>query len=73
LQLSLAGSGTITLTGIMVQVIKTGVNPGPGMFISGQGNSGCSFVTQPQYTPYSAAFDRVGVVAELAETGGWNQ
>jgi len=73
LQLSLAGSGTITLTGIMVQVIKTGINPGPGMFISGQGNSGCSFVTQPAYTPYSSALDQVGVVAELAETGGWDQ
>lgn len=70
-KLSLGGDGTITLTGIMVQVLKNGVTPGSGKFISGQGNSGCSFARQPDYSPYSAAFDQVGVVAELVETGGW--
>jgi hypothetical protein len=70
-RLSLGGSGTILLTGIMVQVLKTGVTPQTGPFISGQGNSGVSFAGQPTYTPYSAALDRVGVVAELVETGGW--
>lgn len=70
-ELSLGGAGTVTLTGIMVQVLETGVTPATGGFISGQGNSGLQFVTQPTYTPYSSALDKVGVVAELAETYGW--
>lgn len=69
----LGGSGTVLLTAMMVQVLPTGMTPETGGFISGQGNSGCSFATQPIYTPYSAALDKVGVVAELVETGGWNE
>jgi len=69
--LSLGGDGTVTLSGIMVQVLETGVTPETGGFISGQGNSGLQFVTQPTYTPYSAALDKVGVVAELTEYYGW--
>lgn len=72
-ELRLGGAGTITLTGIMVQVLPDGTTPETGSFISGQGNSGCTFVSQPEYTPYSAAFDQVGVVVELVETGGWAQ
>jgi hypothetical protein len=56
----------------MVQVLETGVTPATGGFISGQGNSGLQFITQPQYVPYSAALDKVGVVAELAEYYGWS-
>lgn len=70
-RLSLGGAGTITLSGIMVQVLETGVTPETGGFISGQGNSGLQFVSQPTYTPYSAALDKVGVVAELTEYYGW--
>ena len=69
--LSLGGEGTLTLSGIMVQVLETGVTPATGGFISGQGNSGLQFVSQPNYTPYSSALNRVGVVAELAEYYGW--
>lgn len=71
-ELSLGGEGTVTLTAIMVQVLETGVTPTTGGFISGQGNSGLQFITQPQYVPYSAALDKVGVVAELAEYYGWS-
>lgn len=70
-ELSLGGDGTVTLSGIMVQVLETGVTPETGGFISGQGNSGLQFTAQPTYTPYSAALDKVGVVAELAEYYGW--
>ena len=70
-ELSLGGEGTVTLSGIMVQVLETGVTPATGGFISGQGNSGLQFVSQPAYTPYSAALDKVGVVVELAEYYGW--
>ncbi len=69
--LSLGGVGTLTLSGIMVQVLEEGVNPPAGGFISGQGNSGLQFMNQPTYTPYSSALDRVGVVVELAEYYGW--
>lgn len=72
-ELRMTGVGTVLLTAMMVQVLPNGVTPQTGGFISGQGNSGVSFATQPTYTPYSAAFDRVGVVAELVETGGWNE
>jgi hypothetical protein len=72
-ELSLGGSGVVVLSGIMVQVLKTGVTPETGGFISGQGNSGLQFVSQPTYTPYSAALDKVGVVAELAEYYGWTR
>ena len=71
--ISLGGTGTVTLSGLMVQVLLDGVTPQRGGFISGQGHSGCQFVTQPDYTPYSSAFDTVGVVAEFVETGGWSQ
>lgn len=70
-EISLGGEGTVTLSGIMVQVLETGVTPETGGFISGQGNSGLQFITQPTYTPYSSALDKVGVVAELAEYYGW--
>ena len=69
--LSLGGVGTVTLSGIIVQVLEEGVNPPAGGFISGQGNSGLQFIGQPTYTPYSSAIDRVGVVAELSEYYGW--
>jgi len=72
-KIALGGAGTVTLTGIMVQVLKNGKMPQPGKFISGQGNSGCSFIAQPDYTPYSAALDKVGLVAEMVETGGWTE
>jgi hypothetical protein len=72
-ELKLAGSGTIILSGMIVQVLKTGATVTPGGFISGQGNSGCMFEAQPVYTPYSAAFDNVGMTATLVETGAWEQ
>jgi len=68
---SLGGVGTVTLSGIIVQVFKTGTTPPTGDFISGQGHSGCSFSGWPDYTPYSAALDIVGLVAEFVETEGW--
>jgi hypothetical protein len=72
-ELSLGGNGTITLTGMMVQVLKDGLTPVAGGFISGQGHSGCQFAAQPDYTPYSAAFDNVGMVVSFIETGSWDQ
>lgn len=72
-KLNLGGVGTITLTGMIVQVLKDGATPQSGEFISGQGHSGCQFASQPEYTPYSAAFDNVGMIASFIETGSWEQ
>jgi len=62
---------SITLSGIMVQVLPTGQAPSTGNFCSGQGHSGCQFSEQPEYTPYSAAFGSGGMVAALIETEAW--
>ena len=70
-ELSLGGAGTVTLTGLMVQVLEDGVTPETGGFISGQGHSGLSFLTQPNYTPYSAVHTKAGMAAQFVETGGW--
>jgi len=69
--ISLGGSGTVTLSGLMVEILPTGDTPATGGFISGQGHSGCSFKGWPAYTPYSDAQDIVGLVAEFVETEGW--
>lgn len=73
IKLNLGGDGTITIYGMIVQVLKDGQTPTPGGFISGQGHSGCQFASQPEYTPYSAAFDNVGMVVSFVETGSWEQ
>jgi len=74
--LSLANLGslstaTVTLSGLMAQVLPTGVTPASGGFISGQGNSGCQFADKPTQTPRSAALDKIGMTARLIETGAW--
>lgn len=71
IELSLGGAGTITLSGLMVQVLEDTVTPETGGFISGQGHSGVSFLTQPNYTPYSAVHTKAGMAAQFVETGGW--
>jgi hypothetical protein len=73
IELSLSGSGTVTLSGMMVQVLKDGETPETGGFISGQGHSGLKFLTQPTYTPYSAVYTRAGMAAQFIETGGWDE
>lgn len=62
---------TITLSGLILQVLPTGSVPAPGTFISGQGNSGCQFTEEPKETAYSARWDLVGISAVLVETGSW--
>jgi hypothetical protein len=71
ISIALAGTGTVTLSGIICQVLPTGQTPRTGGFISGQGHSGCEFEDQPEYSPYSAALDMVGASASMVEVGGW--
>jgi len=70
-ELSLTGTGTLTLSGLVVQVLLSGVTPDVGGFISGQGHSGCKFASQPVQTAYSAALDKVGMTAKLVEVDSW--
>lgn len=70
--LTLGGTGTVTLTAMMVQVLKNGESPDAQSFISGQGHSGLSFLNQPNYTPYSSVYTKAGLAAEFVETGGWS-
>lgn len=69
--ISLTGVGTLNLSGMMAQVLPKAASPAAGGFISGQGNSGCSFVEEPTLTNYSVGIDKVGIVANLVETEGW--
>lgn len=64
-------SSTITLSGVMVQVLPTGITPETGGYISGQGHSGCEWTQLPTRDMYSAALDLVGVSASLVETEQW--
>ena len=69
--ITLGGSGTITITSIIVQILPDSQTPTTGGFISGQGHSGCTFATQPSLTNYSSALDKVGLSAKLVETQAW--
>lgn len=71
--LDIAGGATdtITLYGIMAQILPNGVTPATGAFISGQGHSGCQFASHPQETPYSFPLDQMSMTAKLVETGSW--
>lgn len=70
LLLRLAGTGTVSLTGVMVQVLPTGQTPATGGFLSGRGHAGCSFAgSGPTFSLYNlaGAIDRVAVTARLTE------
>lgn len=69
--LSLSGSGTIALSGMIVQVLQDGVTPAVGDFITGQGHSGCTFDKVPTVTKQNITFDQVGMTAKLTEEGSW--
>ena len=69
--IELTGVGTLTLAGMMMQVLPSGVTPDVGGFISGQGNSGCRFAEQPKLQNYSSAMDFSGLTARLVEVGAW--
>lgn len=71
IELALGGDGTVIVSGLMVQLLRTGATPELGGFISGQGHSGCDFEDFPSVEAYSVEFDLVGVSAVLVETEQW--
>ena len=68
---SLGGAGTVTLSGLIVEVFPTGVTPPLGDFPSGQGNSGCAFSNLPTLVEYSSGLDLIGITAKLIEINAW--
>jgi hypothetical protein len=71
--ISFWGEGTLTLAGMIAQVLPTGTTPQSGGFISGRGHSGCRFNGSPSVQGYSApqALDYQSMSATLIETGAW--
>ena len=81
--LSLANLGpgstdTLTWSGTMVQLLRTGQAPQDGPYISGQGHSGCQFSEKPSVSVQflghgsdSSDNAHLSVAANLIETGSW--
>lgn len=70
--LAITGTGVLTLHGVIIQILKAGVTPKTGDFISGRGQSGLEFTEHPTLNEYNAPLDLVGATAELLETEGFN-
>lgn len=72
--ISFWGSGTLTLSGMVAQVLPIGTPAPTGAFISGRGHSGCRFAPgSPTEQGYSAlaGLDYKSLTANLIETGAW--
>lgn len=69
-QLTAASAGTLTISGIMVQLRKTGKTFDFSRFISGRGTTQVD-MNVTQVTGYSAARDRISVTLDVTEVGGW--
>lgn len=70
-KINTASNITLTLAGLMLQVLPTGQTPQAGGFISGRGNSGCVFESKPSVMPYSVPGASIGMSAKLVEVGDW--
>ena len=71
LTIALSGTGTVTISGIMVQLLKTGETPDFSVFKSGRGTTSVA-VTDTQLTGYTAIRSRVAATVNLLEVGGWD-
>ena len=69
--ISTDGAGILTLYGMIAQILPTGESVLQGYWLTGQGNSGCSFDDYPTDTGYNAELDFRGVSAKLTEVGLW--
>ena len=73
--ISIGGEGTLTLAGMIGQILPTGGAVKSGGFIPGRGNTGVRISSNPTVTGYSAAIENasIGMTAEFVETGAWEQ
>lgn len=66
-----SGSGAVTLSGMIVQILPNGRTVPAGGWLDGAGHSGCEFAEFPERVDYNAILDQVGVNAVLTEVGTW--
>jgi hypothetical protein len=64
-----SGSCTFHISGIIAQILPTGVTPATGKFLSGRGTTGLQFATFPQIEYYSANLNngQVGMSLSFVE------
>lgn len=70
-EVSVGGTGVLSIFGIIAQVLDIGITPDNGGFVGGMGHSGVEFSGKPTKLAYSTAFDLIGASATLVETEGW--
>jgi hypothetical protein len=60
---------TFHITGLIAQLLKTGVTPEPGRFFSGRGTTGLEFLSTPEIEYYSAVINdgQIGMSANFVE------
>ena len=60
---------TFHITGLIAQLLKTGVTPEPGRFFSGRGTTGLEFLNTPEIEYYSAVINdgQIGMSANFVE------
>lgn len=71
--ITLSGTGVLTLAGLIAQILPVGEVPEIGPWLPGRGHSGLRLSNDPMVTGYSAAIEHasVGLSAEFIETGAW--
>ena len=70
-ELSVNGTGSLGLYGMIAQVLPTGITPELGGFVGGQGHSGVTFDGKPTRMAYSSALNLMGAAVTMVETEGW--
>jgi hypothetical protein len=66
-----SASYSLTICGLILQVLPTGQTPADGGFLTGRGNSGCVFNNKPNVMPYNLPGDSIGMTAKMIEVGDW--
>lgn len=72
---TLGTSTTVTIAGIIAQILPLGATPMTGGFISGQGHSGCGFTQKPTMQAITMAIGTDGLIsmaAKFSEIGDWS-
>ncbi|WP_025157273.1 hypothetical protein [Leifsonia aquatica] len=73
IQLDGSPGDTLTLSALILQIVRSDRAPQGGEYISGRGHSGCAFADEPTVTALSSVNERaeVSVAAKLVEVGAW--
>jgi hypothetical protein len=65
------GVGTLTLAGLIGQVLDSGTSPSTGAWMAGLGHSGCEFDGGVSLSQISAVRDQYNASVKLTEVGAW--